>query len=130
MLFQDEAVDADGSQRLFVFRADLMLVRISGHIHMGEGVARVTTALGDWIQRARHATVFMDLEGFSRYDSEVRVRYTNACLADRDRLNALLIYADSPIVRMGVSVASIAIPQLRSMSRSRFHNALAEALAT
>lgn len=118
-----------GLQRIRMLRPDVFHVRIQGEIRFDPGVVRLTDQLGAWVREASCCTVFMDLDGFTQYDSEVRAGYTQAMLTNRKGLDALYIFANSKIVRMGVSVASIAIAQLRSVGRDAFDDALATALA-
>jgi len=72
--------------------------------------------------------VFFDLEGSQQYDSNVRVRYTDAIRKALTHVDAVYVVADSRIVRMGATVAGIVIPQLRLVQRQEFGQRLEAAL--
>lgn len=121
---EERVDDKHGSQRLAVYRQGLVVVWIRGAIHAGPNTTLITDKLSRIVDGSPGGVhVFMDLAGFRQYDSEVRVRYTNA-LANHPQLERILVYADSRIVRMGASVAGMVLTQLRLVERSRFEREL------
>lgn len=124
----ERADDAQGSQRLAMYRQGLVVVWLQGAIRAGPETTHITDKLSSMVKGSpRDVHVFMDLAGLRQYDSEVRVRYTNA-LANHPQLKRILVYADSRIVRMGASVAGMVLTQLRLVERSRFENELEQLL--
>lgn len=103
---------------------NVVLVTMSGYVEVGIG-----QPLGKTLHRALaengNSTVFFDLEDMTQYDPEVRVACTDAVLA-HDRKVQVVTWATSALVRMGVSVANIALGgRIRSMkSRDAFETLL------
>lgn len=123
-----ESQEPEGFQSVTVIRPNLVLVRISGAIPSGPGTASVSGLLADAVAATPGVAVFFDLEGFHRYDSQVRVAYTDAIRVNLKNARAVYIYADNKLVRMGSSVAGLVIPQLQIVDLQRFEKLLEGAL--
>lgn len=121
---EDRVEDAQGSQRVAMYRQGLVVVWIQGTVRSGPNTNHITDKLSHMVGGSpRDVHVFMDLAGFRQYDSEVRVRYTNA-LVNHPQLKRALVFADSRIVRMGASVAGMVLPQLSLVDRPTFEHEL------
>jgi hypothetical protein len=128
-LQQDETHDDKGYQRVSVYRDGVVFVRIAGDISSGAETNRITQYLRDAIARVPgKVTLFMDLGAFHHYQSDVRTRYTDAVLASTSKVVRIWIYSDSKLVRMGATVAGLALRQLRLLERAPFDAELARAL--
>jgi len=122
----DRVEDAQGSQRVAMYRQGLVVVWIQGTVRAGPNTNQIADRLSHLVGGSpRDVHVFMDLAGFRQYDSDVRVRYTNA-LVNHPQLKRIVVFADSRIVRMGASVASMVLPQLRLVERPTFERELEE----
>jgi hypothetical protein len=110
----------DGYQAVAIVRPSLIVVRIHGEVQSGSGTSRVAGHLAQAIARGVGISVFFHLEGFRRYDTELRVRYTDAIRAHLDNVTRVWVYADSKLVKMGASVAGLVLPQLRLIDRVQF----------
>jgi hypothetical protein len=125
-LSEETAATGDSEQRVLLYPGSLIVVRIEGSIHAGPDLVRLTSKLSGHIREASGAvSVFFDLAGFVRYESEVRVRYTEAIRQHGDKVDRILVYADGRLVKMGAQVAGLVLPQLRIVSRTEFDQALA-----
>jgi len=124
----DRVEDAQGSQRVAMYRQGLVVVWIHGTVRAGPNTNQITDKLSYIVGGSpRDVHVFMDLAGFRQYDSDVRVRYTNA-LVNHPQLKRIVVYADSRIVRMGASVAGMVLSQLSLVERPMFDHQLEELL--
>lgn len=122
----DRVEDAQGAQRVAMYRQGLVVVWIHGTVRAGPNTNQITDKLSHIVGGSpRDVHVFMDLAGFRQYDSDVRVRYTNA-LVNHPQLKRIVVYADSRIVRMGASVAGMVLPQLSLVERPTFERELEE----
>lgn len=122
----DRVDDAQGSQRVAMYRQGLVVVWIQGTVRAGPNTNQIADRLSHLVGGSpRDVHVFMDLAGFRQYDSDVRVRYTNA-LVHHPQLKRIVVYADSRIVRMGASVAGMVLPQLSLVERPTFERELEE----
>jgi hypothetical protein len=122
-----ESSSPSGYQGVGVVRPDLIVVRIHGRIPKGPETDRITSHLAELCSAAKGIQVFFDLEGFTHYATEVRVRYTEAIRSHLPHVDGVFVYADSKIVRMGATVAGLVIPQLRVIGRQEFDRRLDEA---
>jgi hypothetical protein len=128
-LRKEEVHDAKGYQGVFLYGTRLVFVRISGDIAAGAETQRITQYLRDTIaQLPGKVTVFMDLESFRRYHSDVRTRYTDALVSNSAKVEHLWVYADSKLVRMGATVAALALRQLHLVERATFDKELLRAI--
>ena len=126
---EDVAEGPGALQRVMLYPGNTILVRITGSIDMGPDVVRMTRKLSDHIRSARGSVrVFFDLEGFVRYHSDVRVRYTDALLPHGDKVERITVFADGRLVRMGAQVAGLVLSQLHIVSRNVFDRGLSESL--
>jgi hypothetical protein len=75
--------------------------------------------------------IFTDCEEMTGYDSDVRVRFTEWSIQNRDRLGHGQVLLRSKIVAMAVSVVSLATgrPSMVQTKRGMFEKALADAIA-
>lgn len=120
----DRVDDAQGSQRVAMYRQGLVVVWIHGTVRAGPNTNQIADKLSHIVGGSpRDVHVFMDLGGFRQYDSDVRVRYTNA-LVNHTQLKRIVVYADSRIVRMGATVAGMVLPQLSLVDRATFEREL------
>jgi hypothetical protein len=128
-LQEEESSTDDGRQSVSVYRGGVALVRIQGVIRKGTETNRITRFLGDIVRDSMSPVhVFFDLKGFTHYDSDVRVRYTEAVRQHGAKVSRIWVFADSRVVRMGTSVAALALRQLRLVERSEFDKELRNAL--
>lgn len=119
-----------GFQAIYSFGQRVVVVRISGVIAAGADTNRITRFLSETVTEAPAGVeVFFDLEGFTRYDSDVRVKYTEAVREHGSKVERIWVYADSKLVRMGTSVAGLALRQLRLVDRDLFDERLRAAIA-
>lgn len=127
----DDRVEDDlGSQRVAMYRQGLVVVWIQGTVRAGPNTNHISDKLSHIVRGSpRDVHVFMDLAGFRQYDSDVRVRYTNA-LVNNPQLKRIVVYADSRIVRMGASVAGMVLPQLSLVDRAKFERELEELITS
>jgi len=103
----------------------VVVLRMSGNVTK-EVVPSVVALVGKmFAANPIPTTYFYDLWDMSAYDSALRVELTNWHLAHRDTLKALHAVARSRIVRMGVTVANLALGKITSHdNRSTFEAAL------
>jgi hypothetical protein len=128
-LKKSETRDVKGYQGVFAYRGGTILVRISGDIAAGVENVAITDYLRETIgQLPGQVTVFFDLESFKHYHSSVRIRYTDAVLAHSAKVQRIWVYADAMLVRMGASVAAIALRQLILADRSKFDAELSRSI--
>lgn len=81
---------------------------LSGRVDAAAGKALART-LGEWLSHAPAKEVFWDLHALEGYASEVRTLSTQALLANRKNVASIKVIARSRIVKMGVSVANVAL---------------------
>jgi hypothetical protein len=117
---KEETQDAKSYQGVFAYERGLVLVRISGDIAAGAETNRITQHLRETIARTSGKVSVFDLESFSHYHSEVRSRYTDAIVSNSAKVERVWVYADSKLVRMGATVAGLALRQLRLVDRAEF----------
>ena len=117
-----------GYQGVAVLRDDLMVVRMHGHAQSGEVTDRVSGHLREALQGAHKAWVFFDLEDFRGYQPAVRVRYTDGIRSNLAGVEAVIVFGTAKVVKMGATIASMVIPQLRSVDRSEFDRLFANQL--
>lgn len=118
---KEETQDARGYQGVFAYERGLVLVRISGDIAAGAETNRITQHLRETIARTSgKVSAFFDLESFHHYHSDVRSRYTDAIVSNSAKVERVWVYADSKLVRMGATVAGLALRQLRLVDRAEF----------
>lgn len=128
---QHEVSDANSSQVVAVYRGGVIVVRIRGVVRAGPDTNHITAKLAQAVAtNPRSTRVFFDLEGFTQYDSDVRVRYTEALRPQSSRVERIYVYAVSRLVRMGASVASLVLPQLKLVDRQQFDRLLREAISS
>jgi hypothetical protein len=125
----EESSTDDGGQSVSVYKGGVVVVRIHGVIRQGAETNRVTRYLMDAVRNSPvQVQVFFDLKGFTHYDSDVRVRYTEAVRQPGDKVARIWVFADSRLVRMGTAVAALALRQLSLVERSLFDKELRSAL--
>ena|SRR5690242_13989749 len=122
----EEAIDARGNRALIGFSRTAFCIAVRGHL---------TTTLSDRIQIVGNRAITeigkiwicCDWSEMTAYDSRARTDLTRWAL-DRDRsIHGLHIVVATPIVRMGVSVASMFLKRLTSYeTRAAFLRAFDE----
>jgi hypothetical protein len=102
---------------------------ISGVIDAGAETNRIAQHLSDSVQAApERVLVFFDLASFSRYHSDVRIQYTEALRKHGRKVETIWVYAESKLVRMGATVASMVLRQLHLVDREVFDAELRKAV--
>lgn len=124
-----ESSTSDGTQSVSVYPGGVILVRVCGFIRQGAETNRITQCLADEVRDCPGLThLFFDLKGFTHYDSDVRVRYTDAARQHGDKVARIWVFADSRLVRMGTSVAALVLRQVHLVDRHIFEKELRDAL--
>lgn len=105
----DELVGSAGKVSVTSVSPGIVVLRMSGNVTK-ELVPPMVALVGKTFAAHPHPTTyFYDLWGMTAYASEVRVELTRWHLARRDKLKTLHAVAQSRLVRMGVSVANVAL---------------------
>jgi hypothetical protein len=124
-LTRDEVSGHKSYQSVSSYAGDVILVRIHGSVNADADNETITSKLSERVASSvRDVHVFFDLEGFTRYESRVRVRYTDALTTHGSKINAIYVFADSRLVRMGASVAGMVLRQLSLVDRNAFDRLL------
>lgn len=100
--------DAEGRAEIQVFPGSLVRILLAGALDEPAG-----HWLGPTLTRQMHGlrgiTTYWDLADLVRYHPAVRVEATAALKARLHDISAIHVHATSTIVRMGVSVANLAL---------------------
>jgi hypothetical protein len=117
-------------QGFSLYEGGVLFVRLAGIINAGAEANAITRQLSDAIGRASgKVEMFADCRGFVRYHSDVRTRYTSALTDHGSKIARVWVFADSKLVRMGATVAGLALRQLRVLDRAAFDSTLRSALS-
>lgn len=75
-------------------------------------VAPVIAEIADALAVAPPVTSFFEAQALRKYDSDLRIGLTDFFLQHRESLETLHVLVGSPLVSMGVSIASLALGQM------------------
>lgn len=107
----------------------VIVLTLRGHVPPSEDNLAYANALGAAVDRAGgQASVFFDLLELTGYDSELRRALTDALKPRAAQCRQIVVRAESRLVRMGVSVARLALPMLELVDRDSFEDRIADAL--
>jgi hypothetical protein len=96
------------------------LLFIEGHGHLDEGLAgQIMRSGNEVLESAGRLCLLLEFEHVLTYDSAVRTELTRWVLDIRERLDGCHILVESKLLRMGVSVASLALGDLLISHRDR-----------
>jgi hypothetical protein len=87
---------------------NVVLLTMRGSVSRDLAVA-VGQALNDELARGGQTLTFWDLERLKDYDSRLRIDCTRALQTNWAKVKSVTVLALSPIVRMGVAVANLAL---------------------
>jgi hypothetical protein len=120
--------DAKGAIRVGQPARGIVLLSMRGHAP-GSVMPRVIELVESFGGARRPTLYFYDLWDMDTYDSSVRVELTDFHLRHRALLTGLHACARSRLVRMGVSVANVALRTIEQHAeREGFEAALARAI--
>jgi len=100
--------DATGRAAVTVYSRSLLRVELGGELEEAGGLWLGKT-LKQQLPSMRAIVTFWDLQPLVRYHPKVRTAATEALKASLPEIEAIHVYATSTIVRMGVSVANLAL---------------------
>jgi hypothetical protein len=116
-----------GTTTIIEYSTTVVLVSAQGHLDSESGKRIAVVVLELLGVRPRH--VFFDVGDLASYHPDVRRDVTELLLDQRESVLSLHVLARSKLVRMGVSVARLALPALVAYSEaSAFNRALDAAL--
>lgn len=96
------------------------LLLVEGHGHLDESFAKEIMRAGDEIlDDAGRLCIMLDFEHTLTYDSAARTDLTGWVLGMRDRCDGVHVLVESKLLRMGVSVASLALGDLLASHPNR-----------
>ncbi len=115
-----ELIHDDATYQLWMPAPGIVLQRVAGKA--GVAIARdIGRQLERILERHESIVLFDDFAEMTGYTSEGRIELTEWSKRNWSRIRATHILVGSKLVAMGVSVASIALPGLRSYDdRARF----------
>jgi hypothetical protein len=107
-------------------KSDIVVLRMHGHV--SEDLVPGQLALLNRVRTGAPMDFFYDLWELTSYDSPLRVELTNWHLRDRRNLRSLHTVTQSKIVKMGVTVANVALGVITQHKDRRSFEAALERL--
>lgn len=114
---------------IHVPKPSVIILTLRGHVKKSPDNITYAEALGAAVGAGGEVSVFFDLLEMTGYDSQLRVALTEALKQRADKCREIVVRAESRLVRMGVSVARLALPNLESVDNDVYDQRVAAALS-